>query len=292
MRLATTGLLPADLRQVDDAVAQGLRAAGFVGCSCFFSDPTSFTHAELDTLRETLWRNGVGVAQVNGRYESMVNPDEELRRQAITTYRALIDVCARLQGDNVYVRPGSMNPGGHWWPHPDNHSPATLDRLVDSLQQISRLAEDAGVVIVVEGHTVSPLNTAAVVREVIDRVGSPALKFNADPVNFVSCVQEVYHSRRVLDDLYDTLGDLNWAVHAKDMAVEDRHVVHISEVVMGRGHMDLGYMLQRFEQIRPEGYVIVEHLPDNLIPEARDALLAAAEKVGIVWHDAPHALKA
>jgi sugar phosphate isomerase/epimerase len=144
---------------------------------------------------------------------------------------------------------------------------------------------------VVEGHTVSPLDTASKVREVIDRVGSPALKFNCDPVNFVSNVQDVYNSRRVLDDLFDTLGDLNWAVHAKDMAVEDRHVVHISEVVMGRGHMDLGYMLQRFEQVRPDGYVIVEHLPDNLIPEARDALLAAGKEAGITWHEQPHALK-
>jgi hypothetical protein len=75
------------------------------------------------------------------------------------------------------------------------------------------------------------------------------------------------------------------------MAVEDRHVVHISEVVMGRGHMDLGYMLQRFEKARPEGYVIVEHLPDELIPEARDALLAAAEKAGIVWQNEPRSLK-
>jgi sugar phosphate isomerase/epimerase len=292
MRLATTGLLPADLRQVDDAVARRLRAAGFVGCSCLFADPTAPSDREVDTLRDTLWRNGVGVAQVNGFYPSMVNPDESVRRQGIATYRALIKVCARLQGDNVYVRPGSMNPGGHWRPHPENHSAATIDRLVDSLRQISTAAEDAGVVIAVEGHTVSPLNTAAVVREVIDRVASPALKFNCDPVNFVSNVQEVYHSRRVLDDLFDTLGDLNWAIHAKDMTIEDRHVVHISEVVMGRGYMDLGYMLQRFDQVRPEGYVIVEHLPDELIPEARDALLAAAAGVGIVWQDAPHALKA
>jgi sugar phosphate isomerase/epimerase len=291
MRLATTGFLPADLRQVDDSVAQRLRAAGFVGCSCVFSDPTAPTASELDRLRDTLWRNGVGVAQVNGRYESLVNPDEGLRRQGLETYRSLIQICARLQGDNVYVRPGSLNPGGHWWPHPENHSEATIDRLVDSLSQIARDAEDAGVVVVVEGHTVSPLDTAAKVREVIEHVESPALKFNCDPVNFVSSVQDVYHSRRVLDDLFDTLGELNWAIHAKDMAVEDRHVVHISEVVMGRGRMDLGYMLERFAAIRPEGYVIVEHLPDELIPEARDALLAAAAKVGIVWQDQPHALK-
>lgn len=292
MRLATTGLLPADLRQVDDAVAQRLRAAGFVGCSCYFAEPGAATVAELDTLRETLWRNGVGVAQVNGQYAGMVNPDEAARQHGITTYRALIDVCARLQGDNVYIRPGSMNPGGHWRPHPQNHAPETLDRLVDSLKQVARTAEDAGVVIAIEGHTISPLNTAAVTREVIDRVGSRALKFNCDPVNYVSNVQEVYHSRRVIDDLFDTLGELNWAMHAKDMALGDKLVVHIDEVVMGRGFMDLGYMLQRFEKARPAGYVIVEHLPDDKIPEARDALLAAAAQVGIQWDDAPHALHA
>ncbi|MCC6169923.1 MAG: sugar phosphate isomerase/epimerase [Caldilineaceae bacterium] len=290
MRLATTGLLPADLRQMDDAAAQRLRAAGFVGCSCFFADPTLPTPADLDRLRDTLRRAGVGVAQVNGRYECLVNPDDTLRRQGIATLQAAVQVCARLAGDNLYIRPGSLNPGGHWWPHRDNHSPATLDRLVDSLRQVATAAEDAGVPLAVEGHTVSPLNTAAQVREVIDRVGSPMLKFNCDPVNFVSNVQEVYHARRVLDDLFDTLGDVTWAVHAKDMALEDRHVVHISEVVMGRGSMDLGYMLQRFEAVRPEGYVIVEHLPDELIPEARDALLAAGAQTGVHWHDEPHAI--
>lgn len=288
MRLATTGLLPADLTRVDGAVVAHLRTEGFVGCSCFFPDPTLPTETELDRLRDTLHRGGVGVAQVNGRYESLVSPDPARRQAGIDAYAALVRICARLQGDNVYVRPGSLNPGGHWWPHPDNHSQATQDRLVDSLRQCATVAEDHGVVMVVEGHTVSPLDTAAAVRTVIARVGAPALKFNSDPVNFVSCVQDVYHSRRVLDDLFDTLGDVTWTLHAKDMDLEDRHVVHISEVVMGRGRMDLGYMLQRFQAARPDGYVIVEHLPDDLIPEARDAMLTAGAAVGVTWHDKPH----
>lgn len=290
MRLATTGLLPADLTQVDADVVAHLRSEGFVGCSCLFPDPTLPTPAQLDRLRDTLHRGGVGVAQVNGRYEALVNPDPARRQAGIDAYHALIRICARLQGDNVYVRPGSLNPGGHWWPHPDNHSAATLDRLVDSLRQCATVAEAEGVVMVVEGHTVSPLDTAETVRAVIDRVGSPALKFNCDPVNFVSNVHDVYHSRRVLDDLFDTLGHVTWALHAKDMTIEDRHVVHISEVVMGRGFMDLGYMLQRFQAARPDGYVIVEHLPDALIPAARDAMLAAGATAGVTWHAAPHAV--
>lgn len=283
MKLAVAGLLPADLRNVDDEVARRVRAAGFVGCSCFFTDPTTPTVAELDRLRDTLHRAGVAVAQTNARYECLVNPDESLRKQGIATLQAAVKVCQRLQGDNLYVRPGSMHPDGHWFPHPDNYKPETIDRLVDSLRQVASAAEDAGVTLAIEGHTVSPLDTPQTVREVIDRVGSPALKFNYDYVNFVSCVQDVYNSRRVIDRLFDTLGDVTWAVHAKDADIEDRHVIHISEVVMGRGRMDLGYMLQRFEAARPEGYVIIEHLSDDKIPEARDALLKAAEAAGVNW---------
>jgi sugar phosphate isomerase/epimerase len=288
MKLATTGLVPKNILDFSDETSQGLRTAGFIGCSCFFPDPMLPSERELDRLRDTMRRGGIGVAQVNARYEALVNPDESLRRQGITSFIAAIQICQRLGGDNLYVRPGSLNPNGHWWPHPENHSPATHDRLVDSLRQVCAAAEDAGVIIAIEGHTVSPLNTAAKVREIIDRVGSPALKFNSDPVNFISNVQEVYHSREVIDELFDTLGDVTWCLHAKDMALEDRLVVHIAEVVMGRGHMDIGHYLRRFQEARPDGYVIVEHLPDELIPEARDALLAAAEKAGITWESSAY----
>ncbi|MCS6859713.1 MAG: sugar phosphate isomerase/epimerase [Abditibacteriales bacterium] len=285
MKLAVAGLLPADLSKVDDEVAWRVRAAGFAGCSCFFADPTAWAEAALDRLRDTLHRAGVAVAQVNAHYECLVHPDASLRRQGIATLQAAVRVCQRLQGDNLYVRPGSMNPNGHWLPHPANHAPETLDRLVDSLQRVAAVAEDAGVTLALEGHTVSPLDTPQIVREVIDRVGSPALKFNCDYVNFISGVQDVYHSRRVIDRLFDTLGDVTWAVHAKDADIEDRHVLHISEVVPGRGRMDLGYMLQRFAAARPEGFVIIEHLPDDKIPEARDALLRAAEAAGVIWSE-------
>lgn len=285
MRLATTGLLPGDLRTLEAAHVQGLRAAGFVGCCCRFADFAAPTEAELVRIRDIIAGEGVGIAQVNGQYEGLVNPDEARRRAGIATFRQAIQVCATLEGDNLYVRPGSINSGGHWWPHPENHAPATIDRLVDSLKQVTPVAEDAGVILTIEGHVLSPLDSAAKVREVIDRVGSPMLKFNVDPVNFVRGLADVYNPRPLLDELYETLGDVAWAVHAKDVDIEDRLVMHITEVVIGRGRMDVGYYLQRFEAVKPDGYVIIEHLPDDLIPEARDAVLTASQAAGIVWQE-------
>jgi sugar phosphate isomerase/epimerase len=283
MRLATTGLLPTDLRNLSAAHVRGLREAGFIGCCCRFGDFFAPSEQELRHIRDVIVGEGVGIAQVNGEYVGLVNPDAERRRAGIAAFRQAIQVCATLQADNLYVRPGSLNPGGHWRPHPENHAPQTIDRLVDSLTQVTQSAEDAGVILTLEGHVLSPLDSVTKVREVIDRVGSPMLKFNVDPVNFVRGLSDVYNPRPLLDELYDTLGDVAWVVHAKDVDVEDRLVLHIAEVVIGRGRMDVGYYLQRFETVKPDGYVIIEHLPDDLIPEARDAVLAAAQAVGIVW---------
>jgi len=286
MKLAVAGLVPADFRAVDDAVARNIRASGFVGCSITFQDPPSVLESEVDKLRDTLHRAGVAIAQTNALYQALVNPDKTLRQEGIAAVHAAVRIAKRLQGDMLYIRPGSLNPRGHWWPHPDNHKPETIDRLVASLRAITPLAEDLGVTLAIEGHTVSPLSTPQLVRQVIERVGSPLLMFNCDPVNFVSSVQDVYHSRRVIDGLYDNVGDRTWTVHAKDMTIEDRHVIHISEVVIGRGYMDMGYCLERFQAVRPHGYVLIEHLPDDQIPEAREALLRQAEQYAIRWEDA------
>jgi sugar phosphate isomerase/epimerase len=282
MKLGVAGMLPADLRQVDAAAADRVRAAGFTGVSCFFPDPAAWTAAELERLRAALAAAGVAVAQVNARYECLVNPDEARRRDGVAALRTAVSAAQALAGATLYVRPGGLNPAGPWLPHPENHRPETIDRLVRSLQEVAPAAEAAGVRLAIEGHVLSPLDTPARVREVIDRVTSPALGFNVDPVNFVGGLADAYHSAGLLDRLFDTLGDVTWAAHVKDFVVEDRLVLHIDETVPGRGRLDLEHFFRRFVAAAPDGWVLIEHLPDELIPEARDACLAAA-RAGITW---------
>lgn len=281
MKLGVAGLMPADARQVDAATARRLQDAGFTGVSCFFPDPAAATAAELERLRATLAAAGVCVAQVNARYECLVNPDEARRRDGVATLRAAVRVARALAGETLYVRPGGLNPAGPWLPHPENHLPATIDRLVRSMREVAPAAEEAGVRLVIEGHVLSPLDTPARVREVIDRVASPALGFNVDPVNFVGGLADAYDSVALLDRLFDTLGDVTWAAHVKDFVVEDRLVLHIDETVPGRGRLDLAHFFRRFEAVAPDGWMLIEHLPDDLIPEARDACRAAASRAGL-----------
>jgi sugar phosphate isomerase/epimerase len=137
----------------------------------------------------------------------------------------------------------------------------------------------------IEGHVVSPLDTPERVREAIERVGSPAMRFNADPVNFVGTLADVYDSAPLLNRLFDLLGPFTVAAHAKDVDVEDRHVLHIREVVIGEGRLDQETFLRRFEAACPDGFVLIEHLPDDRVPKAKAALDAAARRAGLRWKE-------
>jgi sugar phosphate isomerase/epimerase len=285
MKLGIVGLMPPDLRQVNQAVARRIREHGFTGVSCVLANPLEWTEPELARISPVLADEGITVAQTNPRYEALVNPDDAARAEGI---RVLSHACrcARWLGcDNVYVRPGSLNPRGHWTPHPENTHPRTIDRLVASLRAVAPAAEAAGVVLAIEGHVVSPLNTAESVRDVIEAVGSPALRFNMDPVNFIGTLHDAYYSGPFVEHLFDVLGTHTVCAHIKDLVVEDRLVLHLTEAVPGAGLLDQAWFLRLYERYCPDRFALIEHLPDDKVPAAKAAMDRAAAEAGAAWSE-------
>jgi sugar phosphate isomerase/epimerase len=280
MKLGVVGLLPS-WEKIDVEAARRVRAAGFCGASIFFNRPLETDLAAVGKLKAALDEAGLAVAQANGWYEVLVNPDEGLRAEGIRGVQALCRIGRILDAPSVYVRPGSLNPHGAWYPHPGNFTAEVFDRLVDSLKKACRAAQEEGELLGLEGHVLSMLDTPRRVRDVLDAVGSPMLKFNIDAVNFFGTVHDVYEPRRVLNELVDLLGKDTIAGHMKDCALRDELVIHVDEVVIGEGNMDYDYLLPRMEQVCPDVYCIIEHLPDEKIPQARAGLLRAAERVGV-----------
>jgi sugar phosphate isomerase/epimerase len=282
VRLGVAGVLPADPRAIDRAAAERVRDLGFAGASVPLADPTTYGEGELRRARETLAAAGVAVAQANPRYRSLVGPDE-VREEGVAALQAACRCARWLGADNLYVRPGSLSPRGPWLPHPDNTSPRTLDQLVASLRQVSRVAEGEGVTLALEGHVVSPLDTPARVREVIEAVGSDALRFNSDPVNFVGTLANAYDTAAMLDRLFAELGSLTTCAHLKDARVEDRLVLHIAECAPGEGLLDLPAFLRHFDRACPDGWVLLEHLPADAVADAKRAVDQALVVAGLAW---------
>jgi sugar phosphate isomerase/epimerase len=281
MKLGVAGFLPTDWRMIDLVATKRVVNAGFSGGQVFINKPLEAEAEDIKRVKQAFADAGLVVAQTNGWYECLINPDESVRREGIKGLSQLIRIGRQLDTRFVYVRPGSMNPNGHWWPHPDNHTAKTFDRLVDSMKQVSRIAEAEGVVLGIEGHVVCTLDSAQRVRDLLSAVGSPALKFNFDPVNFVGTVHDVHDPTHMLNEVYDFLGHDMVALHAKDCAIQDAHVVHIYEVVPCTGTMPYELLMKRWVECCPEGYFLIEHLPDDKVILAREAIARKAAAVGI-----------
>ena len=132
MKLGGAGLLP-EWHKIDVAAAQKVRAAGFLGAQIFITKPLETDLADMKALKAIMDTAGLEVCQANGWYEALVNPDDSLRAAGVKGIQALTRIGRRLNAGTVYVRPGSLSPTGHWYPHAENHTQATFDRLVDSL---------------------------------------------------------------------------------------------------------------------------------------------------------------
>lgn len=282
MKLGVAGLLP-HWRQIDRPAAERVRAAGFRGASVVIDRPLEAERASVARVRSAFVEAGLEAAQANGWYEPLVSPDEARRAAGVAGLQALCRWGRLLDAATVYVRPGGLNPGGPWRPHPDNHAPATFDRLVASLRQVCPVAEAEGVRLAIEGHVLSPLDSAARVAELLTAVASPSLRFNVDPVNFIGTVRDAHDTRRVINELFDVLGSHTAAGHVKDCALGNALVVHIEEVTPGEGTLDLPLYLRRFAASCPGGYLLIEHLPDAAVPAARVAVCRAAERAGLAF---------
>jgi len=109
----------------------------------------------------------------------------------------------------------------------------------------------------------------------------PNILINLDPCNFVGDLHTAFYPQAMINHLFDVLSPHIATVHLKDYLVEDRLVVHISETIIGTGLMDFETILVRLHAVRPDGIIVIEHLPINLIPLAKRNLDTILHRMGL-----------
>jgi len=285
MRFGVLGVIWSDWTDVTVESVAFARGLGFAGMGAHLTVPAaSITAAVADNVRASIDANGLEFLQVWGPYPSIISPDEEVRRRGVEGACDIVRLAARLGVTGSGMRPTSHNPRGDWWPHPENHSQASEDRLVRSIDEVLEVAVPLGVGIVLEKHATSTLDSAQRVKRVIERTDPRHVRVNIDPANFVADLATAFDPTPMINELFDVLGEHCATVHVKDYDLEDRFIVHISEAVPGTGMMDLDTVLRRTAALGPDSYAIVEHLPLGQIGQAKGYLTERAAALGIEVH--------
>jgi sugar phosphate isomerase/epimerase len=283
MRPGVVGYVPGDPARITGEIARTIHDHGYLGTTVRILAPLEADEAELRRAGQTLRDGGVEVVQCNPQYEMLVDPDRARRELGIRQLQAAAR-CARLLGaHNTYIRPGSLSPQGAWRPYPGNNHLRTIETLVASLREVVKAGEQEGVPYAIEGAAVSPLDTPERVRDVLAAVDSAALGFNADPVNFVRSLDELYDNAALTNRLFDLCGRWVICAHVKDIDYVSQLTVRMEEVPLGEGAFDQVTFARRFDQVRPDGYFMLEHLKDEQYPQAKANLDRMLAEAGLTW---------
>lgn len=121
--------------------------------------------------------------------------------------------------------------------------------VIDYLKKAARMAEAAGITLILENEHICWGDTAKNTRKIIEKVGSKNLKLNWDPGNAYFAHEVPY------PDGYETIKDLIGHVHMKD-AVTDRKSGAMQYVVAGE--IDWESQLAALREDGYQGYLSIE----------------------------------
>jgi sugar phosphate isomerase/epimerase len=283
MRFGVSGdLIPRDMDEITPALTERVRALGFSGIFSRFggNDPHTTTEARCRRVRAILEDADLAMYQATGYWQCLIHPDEAQRGEAVRTLQAALRVAGWLGARGIDTGPGSMNSRGPWFPHPDNWTAWAREQLVKSLKECAPVAEECGVFLSLEGHQLVTLDTAETMRAVLDEVNSPMVKCDFDPVNWIT-LQTIFATGPAVAAMVATLGPQIVSAHAKDVAIQDRLVVHIDNIAAGTGILDYPTFLRLIEDLDPSYPVIVEAAAIEELPAVSDFLHRTARECGI-----------
>ena len=283
MRLGVVGLC-GDFRTLTlDEIAK-IKALEFTGLSFHFrsAEIPSVPPDTCSRCVQMLEDANLDLVQFGITYEEcLFHPDAAVRKAAIASVQSGMATAASLNAHHYLFRPGSLNPDGAWTSHPDNHLPESMERLIDTLKPIAEHAEQHELTLVMETHAVSIMGSPEICREIVERVGSERLRIVMDFVNHFQTLLQVYNSEERLNHIFDVMGPVAPMAHIKDISVQNGLVLHLNEEVPGEGELEVGVALKHFDELYPNGYGLIEHLPAEKIPLANANVRRIAAENGV-----------
>ena len=118
--------------------------------------------------------------------------------------------------------------------------------------------------------------------ELIEAVDRVAFGVHLDVVNIINSPRRYYDTTALIKECFEKLGPHIVSCHLKDIRLDDRLTVHLDEVLVGEGSLDIASYLRAVEALPHQPPVLLEHLGSaEVFEQARKYVMALAEKIGV-----------
>ncbi len=287
MRLGVCGMIPGEFVQTSVQDLEAIRALGLSGAAFHYAaDKMGQLNADdLRTVRQTFETAEMDLVQFGiGFGECLFDLDASVRQRVIEKIESGIEVARQLNAMGCLIRTGSLNPAGSYVPSRENRTPDARAQLVDTLRAVAAKAETEGVDVVIETHVLTIMGTPEINRDVLADVGSARMSVVMDYVNHFQNLDQVYDSTKRIEHIFSIMNPISILGHCKDIKMSPGLVLHIDEEIPGDGELDLATALRLWHEAHPDGYMLLEHLPNEQYPRAAANALEVIRANNIPLH--------
>jgi sugar phosphate isomerase/epimerase len=237
----------------------------------------------IQAICTALARHDVVLAEV-GVWNNMLHPDPERRAanvKANIDALVLADEVGALCCVNIA---GSFHPTAWDGPHPRNLSEEAFELTIQNVRQILDAVKPERALYTLETMPWVIPDSADSYLRLIKAVDRPMFGVHLDPVNLINCPSRYYDNAEFLRECFAKLGPWIVSCHGKDILLREQLTVHLDEVRPGLGALDYNAFLTELSHLPGDVPLILEHLPPQEYPAARDYVVRVAAQAGLSFH--------
>ena len=262
-----------------------IRDAGYTSGNAYFSMNNKCpwleaSEADIIELKEALKKYDVAFFDMH-TVGNNIHPDISERQKSLKYVAEACEGAERVGCPMVTTHAGNRSAESAIAPHKDNWTMETWKLVVDGMKQIIKDTAGMKVELGIEAVNMTCMNNPMAHLRLIDDVGDPRLKVLLDPVNMIS-LRNYFRTTELINECFDLLGENIIAAHAKDTHIlPNRMSAYITEVAAGKGQMDYELYLVRLSRLSYSRTLLIEHIPEEEYPVAKNFLEETAARVGV-----------
>jgi sugar phosphate isomerase/epimerase len=280
MRLGVGLQVPSDDPEI---IARAYIEAGYSAAIC---PPVRLDQPErIKAIQNAFGKYDILLAEM-GVWNNMLHPDLAIRaemiQQNIDTL-ALADEVGVLCCVNIA---GSFDPQCWDGPHAKNFSEEAFELTIENVGKILAAVNPRRTVYTIETMPWVIPDSIESYQRLIEAIDHPMFGVHLDPVNMINSPQRYYNNSDFLRECFKKLGDKIVSVHAKDLILTGDLTVYLKEVRPGLGGLDYATFLREMSLLPMDTPLILEHLPQDAYPPAKEYLLRVAQETGLTFYQA------
>lgn len=297
-----SGYFPYDLERT----AKTIRGLGFntVQLDLHFKDidlsAGQITDDKAKRVRDVFRDNDLPICAISG-YTNIVHPDLDERKRRVDYLKEIIRNARKFGTPYVISESGTFNAESDWVSDPKNKTEEGYEAARDVIADLAQTAVDHGAIFLLETYVNNVIGSLEETVRVFKDVQSPGLELLMDPTNYFE-TWNMGEMDKVLNDVFDTVGDRVRIAHAKDVkhsgadksekhadigdenALESHTFRGVGEIELpaaGLGELNYDLYVQRLSEKTPNVPLIIEHLDESDVPRAKQFVDGVLKKYGV-----------